>query len=602
MNHYQPLTDDHRHILLQVLRAPQTLQALGPLSEHADPELLTQVMDEAGKFVGEVVAPLNRDGDETGARWSNGAVTMPPGFRDAYQAFWQAGWPSLACATEDGGQGLPSVLEAILYEMLSAANHGWTMAPGLLHGAYECIKHHASDELKARYLEKIATGEWLATMCLTEPHAGSDLGLASTRAVPMPDGRYALSGTKIFISGGEHDLTDNIVHLVLARLPDSPPGPKGLSLFLVPKFYEDGDGCSAGPSQAKPAPSGGSEPHAVGSVGARVRSAVHCERIEEKMGLHGSPTCVMRFEQAAAWIVGEPGKGLNAMFVMMNAARLHVGLQGIGLLEAAWQKAHAYAQERRQMRAPGSASKAGQADPIGQHPAMRRILDTQRAWIDAGRVVAYRTALELDVIKHHPDAARRAAAGRWCSLVTPVLKSAWTDQAFTGSSACLQVFGGHGYVREWGVEQHVRDARVAMIYEGTNEIQAIDLLVRKVLADGGQGLNALLDFVEADIPAQAKTRTAAVARIGTLRALTKQIVEAAPQDAQLPFRVADDYLRACALVLLDWAWLRIDAAVDAHTPNATTRWHAPAKALRQWVLPEFQMRSYIIVQQCTAAA
>ncbi|OAD42187.1 acyl-CoA dehydrogenase, partial [Hydrogenophaga crassostreae] len=401
-------------ILQQVLQAPEQLRGLPAYGEF-DADLMQQVLEEAGKFVGEVIAPLNREGDEIGAQFNNGTVTTPPGFREAYQAFWQAGWPALSAAGEDGGQGLPAVLEAMLYENLSAANHGWTMAPGLLHGAYECIKHHGSDTLKARYLEKVATGEWLATMCLTEPHAGSDLGLVRTKAVPQADGRYLLSGTKIFISGGEHDLTDNIVHLVLARLPEAPPGPKGLSLFLVPKFYEDG-----------------------------TRSAVACERIEEKMGLHGSPTCVMRFDEAAGWMVGEPGKGLNAMFVMMNAARLHVGLQGIGLLEAAWQKADAYAQERQQMRAPGSPSKAGQADPIQKHPAMRRILDAQRAWIDAGRVLAYRTALELDVIKHHPDPAKRETANRWCTLVTPVLKAAWTDQAFTGASACLQAFGGHG--------------------------------------------------------------------------------------------------------------------------------------------------------------
>jgi alkylation response protein AidB-like acyl-CoA dehydrogenase len=600
MNAYQPRTDDMQFVLSRVLNAPAQLQAL-PAFAEVDPDLMQQVLDEAGKFVGEVIAPLNRDGDEIGAQWKDGAVTMPPGFKAAYQSFWQSGWPALAANAEDGGQGLPSVLEAMLYEMLSAANHGWTMAPGLLHGAYECIKHHASDELKALYLEKVATGEWLATMCLTEPHAGSDLGLARTKAVPLPDGRFAVSGTKIFISGGEHDLTDNIVHLVLARLPDAPPGPKGLSLFLVPKFYPDG-----------------------------TRSRVHCDRIEEKMGLHGSPTCVMRFDEAVCAIVGEPGKGLNAMFVMMNAARLHVALQGIGLLDAAWQKADAYAQERRQMRAPGKGKSAGRtagppqgapapsggsavhavtsvgaldhADLIGEHPAMRRILDTQRSWIDAGRVLAYRTALELDLSKHSQDAEQQAAAQRWCSLVTPVMKSVFTHQAFHGGSDCLQVFGGHGYVREWGIEQIVRDARVAMIYEGTNEIQAIDLLVRKVLADGGQGLNALLDTLQADLLKQAKASTQATARIQTLRAVTQQIVQAAPHDAALPYRVADDYLRAVALVLIDWAWLRIEAGVDDNTPHADTRWKAPAKALRDWVLPEFQMRSFIIVSQCTAAA
>jgi len=462
MNTYQAPVDDINFILARVLNAPAHVQALPSFAE-VDHDLMQQVLVEAGKFVSEVVAPLSRTGDEVGCQFNNGEVITPPGFKGAYQAFWQAGWPALACAAEDGGQGLPAVLEAVLYEMLSGANHGWTMAPGLLHGAYECIRHHASGELKARYLEKIATGEWLATMCLTEPHAGSDLGLVRTKAVPQPDGSYQLSGTKIFISGGEHDLSSNIIHLVLARLPDAPPGPKGLSLFLVPKFMPDG-----------------------------TRSTVVCERIEEKMGLHGSATCVMRFDEATGWIVGTPGRGLNAMFVMMNAARLHVALQGIGLLEAAWQKADAYAKERRQMRAPGRGKSAAEADLIIEHPAMRRILDTQRAWIDGGRVLAYRTAVELDILKHHADTDRKAQAELWCSLVTPVLKAAWTHQACYGASECLQVFGGHGYVREWGIEQIVRDARVSMIYEGTNEIQAIDLLVRKVLADGAAGLTTLI--------------------------------------------------------------------------------------------------------------
>ena len=334
MNAYQVPVDALNHILFNVLQAPRQLAAL-PAFAEADEALMRQLLDEMGKFVSGRIAPLNRVGDEIGAQWHGGAVTMPPGFRDAYQAFWQAGWPALSAAPEDGGQGLPAVLDAALYESLSAANHGWTMAPGLLHGAYECLKHHGSEALKSQYLQKIATGEWLATMCLTEPHAGSDLGLCATRALPQADGTYLLNGTKIFISGGEHDLTDNIVHLVLARLPDAPPGPKGLSLFLVPKFYADG-----------------------------ARSAVVCERIEEKMGLHGSPTCVMRFDDARGWIVGAPGKGLNAMFVMMNAARLHVALQGIGLLSAAWQKADAYAHERKQMRAPG----AKETSPSGDGP------------------------------------------------------------------------------------------------------------------------------------------------------------------------------------------------------------------------------------------
>jgi alkylation response protein AidB-like acyl-CoA dehydrogenase len=403
--------------------------------------------------------------------------------------------------------------------------------------------------------------------------------------VPQPDGSFQLNGTKIFISGGEHDLTDNIVHLVLARLPDAPPGPKGLSLFLVPKFCEDG-----------------------------TRSGVHCERIEEKMGLHGSPTCVMRFDDATGWLVGAPGKGLGAMFVMMNAARLHVALQGIGLLDAAWQKADAYAQERRQMRAPGARPVAGPpqdgpapsggsavhavtsvgATPhtslIGEHPAMRRILDTQRAWIDGGRVLAYTTAVELDMQKHHADPQRREAAQRWCALVTPVIKATFTHQAFHGGSECLQVFGGHGYVREWGIEQHVRDARVAMIYEGTNEIQAIDLLVRKVLADGGTSLATLLTSLAAEVPAD----TGVALRFVQLTAVTAQLADAASRDASLPYWVADDYLRAVAVALMGWAGARIQAALQPDTPDLQARWQRPLQALACWILPEFDMRLAII--------
>ena len=567
MSHYQPNIQDMQFVLSHVLNASDQLKSL-PVFEELDDELVQQVLDEAGKFVGEVVAPLNRDGDEIGAQWQDGKVTMPPGFQAAYQMFWQAGWPALSADTEHGGQGLPTVLEIMLYEMLSAANHGWTMAPGLLHGAYECIKHYAGPSLKETYLSKVGTGEWLATMCLTEPHAGSDLGLSRTKATPQADGRYTLNGTKIFISGGEHDLTDNIVHLVLARLPDAPPGPKGLSLFLVPKFYPNGE-----------------------------RSAVHCDRIEEKMGLHGSPTCVMRFEDALAEIIGEPGKGLNAMFVMMNAARLHVAMQGIGLLDAAWQKANAYAKERRQMRAPASkqrkAKSAAEADFIIEHPAIRRILDTQRSWVDGGRVLAYQTAIELDRIKH-ADKETADRSQRWCALVTPVMKAAFTHQAFHGGSDCLQVLGGHGYVREWGIEQIVRDARVAMIYEGTNEIQAIDLLVRKIMTDGGQSLNQLLD----DMKAETQIETAEATQ---LRKLTQNILTAAQLDPSVGHRVADDYLRAMALVLLQWAWQRIDANLDQDSPELKDRWQSPSKAFRQWVLPEFAMRSHIIEAQCAAS-
>ncbi len=563
---YQPRLEDIQFILEKVLHVPQRMAEL-PAYAEVDADLINQVLDEAGKFVANEIAPLNRVGDEVGAQFNQGHVTMPPGFKEAYQSFWQSGWASLTTATDDGGQALPAVLESVLYEWLSAANHGWTMAPGLLHGAYECIKHHASDALKAQYLSKVGTGEWLATMCLTEPHAGSDLGLARTKAVAQADGSYHISGTKIFISGGEHDLTDNIVHLVLARLPDAPAGPKGLSLFLVPKFYEDGS-----------------------------RSAVHCERIEEKMGIHGSPTCVMRFDEARGWLVGEVGKGLNAMFVMMNAARLHVGLQGVGLLDAAWQKANAYAHERRQMRAPKPAGVKGEpTDFIIEHPAMRRILDTQRAWIDGSRVLAYQTGLALDIAKHHPDAAQRESAQRWCALTTPILKAACTEQGFHGASDCLQVFGGHGYVSEWGIEQNVRDARIAMIYEGTNEIQAVDLLMRKVLGDGGTSLNAMLDELSAGLDPNAVHEAHVLALFQQLRDITHEATQVSTRaDGSVTLSwIAGDYLRLATLALLAWSWTRIEAA----KPTDVARWQAPATALRAWVLPEFEMRVNIIRAQ-----
>jgi alkylation response protein AidB-like acyl-CoA dehydrogenase len=406
-------------------------------------------------------------------------------------------------------------------------------------------------------------------MCLTEPHAGSDLGLVNTRAVAQADASFQISGSKIFISSGEHDLSDNIVHLVLARLPDAPPGPKGLSLFLVPKFLPDGS-----------------------------RSAVHCERIEEKMGLHGSATCVMRFEAATGWLIGESGRGLNAMFVMMNSARLHVALQGIGLLEAAWQKADEYSRERRQMRAPGrkaaqarsNAAVASAADLIGEHPAMRRILDSQRAWIDAGRVIAYRTALELDITKQHPSSERREAAQRWCSLSTPILKAIFTQQAFYGGSECLQVFGGHGYVRESGIEQHVRDARVTMIYEGSNEIQAIDLLLRKVLPDGAFAFNGWLAELGADLDPAVPAQARLLSRLTSLREHTQRLLQAAAQDDTLAYWLAEDFLHAVGLTLVDWAWTQIERSSEAAEP----RWRAPAQAVQRWIMPELDMRLAII--------
>jgi alkylation response protein AidB-like acyl-CoA dehydrogenase len=545
---YQPNASEVSAILFDVLRADQQLAELSRFDE-CDRDVMQAVLNEASAFIGEHVAPLNRSGDEIGAQWKDGVVTMPPGFKSSYEQFWKAGWAGISAMPEHGGQGMPTLMYTVVSEWLNAANQAWNMAPGLLHGAYECIRHFASDELKDRYAAKIASGEWMATMCLTEPHAGSDLGLCRTKSTPQDDGSYRVSGEKIFISGGEHDLVDNIIHLVLARLPDAPPGPKGLSLFLAPKIMPDG-----------------------------TRNGVHCDRIEEKMGLHASGTCAMRFDNAKAWIVGEPGKGLNAMFVMMNAARLLVAMQGVGTLSAAWQIADAYARERTQMRAPVRSDATRPADPIIEHPAMARVLDTQRAWLDAGRVLAYQTAIELDVAEFHPDSARRKQAEVWCALMTPVLKAAWTQQGFDGASACLQVLGGHGYVREWGIEQLVRDIRVAMIYEGTNEIQANDLLIRKVMGDGGAAMFTLIERLLSDVQKggeEQASRAHAETLLRSLQSATQDRVT--HQDLPYAYEVAQDYLQLAALAFSAWAHARLSAS------NVAAQFEKSSRAARKWV-------------------
>jgi len=529
---------------------------------------MDQILEEASKFVELQISPLNEIGDRIGCTWRDGVVTTPPGFKEAYQSFWQSGWASLTTQESDGGQALPAILEFILYEWLSGANHGWTMAPGLLHGAYECIRHHASEELKNLYLEKVGTGEWLATMCLTEPHAGSDLGMVSTKARPCADGSYELTGSKIFISGGEHDLTPNIVHLVLARVAGAQEGSKGLSLFLVPKFYPDGQ-----------------------------RSSVYCERIEEKMGIHGSPTCVMRFEDSKAWLVGQENQGLKAMFIMMNAARLHVALQGVGLLDSSLQKAHAYAQERRQMRAP-KASEVTQApkeraDLIIEHPAVERILLGQNALVQGMRILAYQTAVQLDLAAYSADLAVKQSAQRWSTLITPILKSACTESGFLGSSECLQVFGGHGYIKEWGIEQNVRDARIAMIYEGTNEIQAIDLLLRKVASDAGAQLNLMIDDLIGQLPSDADSSKAVLALFERIRALTHGLMQNKERvnfQRQLSL-IASDYLHLLFLALISWSWSQIDHALSQRAINApedefSVFMRKSAQSFRTFTLPQ----------------
>ena len=463
---YDPPLRDMRFVIDEVLGAPAAWAAM-PAHAEIDSDMAAAVLEEAGRFAAEVLAPTNGPGDLEGCTWRDGEVSTPSGYKAAYQAFVDGGWPALACDPDCGGQGLPELLNAALFEMLVSANHAWTMYPGLLHGAYEVLHQHASGWLRDTYLPKVTSGEWLSTMCLTEAHAGSDLGLLRTRAVPGADGAYAITGNKIFISGGDHDLTPNIVHLVLARLPDAPVGTKGLSLFLCPKWLPDGR-----------------------------RNAARCDSIEKKMGIKGSATSVMSFDGATGWLLGEPNRGLQAMFLMMNAARLHVALQGLGHLEVATQNALRYTAERLQSRSPSrpAGTPAAAADPIVLHPTVRRQLWTLQARTESARVLCYWTAQALDEEHAHPDEAARQAAGDRATLLTPVLKALMTDYGHHGADRALGLWGGHGYIHEYGIEQLVRDSRIAMIYEGTNEIQAIDLLLRKVLPDGGTRLRALLDW------------------------------------------------------------------------------------------------------------
>lgn len=540
---YEAPLRDMRYVIEDVLGLPAQWSAV-PAFADLDADTARQVLAEAARFATEVLAPTNAAGDLEGCTLADGEVRTPKGFNEAYRAFVEAGWPALACDPAVGGQGLPQVLNAALYEMLAAANHAWTMYPGLLHGAYECLHLHASDELKQRYLGRVVSGEWLSTMCLTEAHAGSDLGLLSTRATPAADGSYRLKGTKIFISGGDHDLTDNIVHLVLARLPDAPAGTKGISLFLAPKFLPDGS-----------------------------RNALRCDGIEKKMGIKGSATCVMAFDSATGWLVGEPNRGLQAMFAMMNAARLHVALQGLAHAQNAHRNAVVYAHERLQSRAPVRGEAKGAADPIVLHPAMRRTLLRQRVLVEGARVIAYEAAHLIDLAEHSPDAAVRERAQEQAALLTPVLKSFLTDNGFALASDALQVFGGHGYTHDWGVEQCVRDARIAMIYEGTNQIQAIDLVVRKLVADGGRRFAAWLESLAASLPAGAAHGAQAFEQLRLLGELAADLVRASRDDAELPFRVADDLLRATALALIAHAWARAEA-VSARPAHAGDAFHA----------------------------
>ncbi len=544
MPSYTAPLEDMVFVLDEVLGFSEKLKSW-PKHQEFDLQILQEILNQSARFAEEVIQPLNQVGDIEGCQLDplTHEVSTPKGFREAYQAFVDGAWTSISCDPLYGGQGLPMVVNQCVYEMLNSANQAWTMYAGLTHGAYECLHAHGSEWQKKTFLPKLTSGEWSGTMCLTEPQCGTDLGLITTKAVPLEDGQYALTGQKIFISAGEHDMTPNIVHLVLARLPDAPRGSKGISLFLVPKFLV----------------------HEDASLGER--NGIFCSALEHKMGIKGSATCQMVLDGARGTLVAEPGRGLAAMFVMMNAARIGVGMQSLGLTEVAYQNARRYAEERIQSRSllgPKDLTKA--ADPILVHPDVRRMLLTAKAYAQGGRALSLHCALLIDESVNASRPEAREEAQQDLALLTPIVKAFLTDNAWISTSLCLQVLGGHGYIRDWGMEQFVRDSRINMIYEGTNAIQSLDLLGRKVLANEGQTLRRFGAQVQTFIELVQSSEHAQEMQSLTksLRSLSQRIEQVtgelgfkALQNAEEVGAGAVDYLRVLGHFVVGYFWARM---------------------------------------------
>jgi alkylation response protein AidB-like acyl-CoA dehydrogenase len=538
---YTPPLRDMQFVMHELLNVTTDLAAI-PAHADMDADTINAVLEEGGKFAAEVLLPLNITGDAEGCHYDavTHAVTTPAGYKQAYKKYVEGGWAALACEPEYGGQGLPLVVNQCFYEMMNSANQAWTMYPGLTHGAYAALEAHGTPEQKATYLPKMTSGEWTGTMCLTESHSGTDLGLLRTKAEPQADGNYKISGEKIFISAGEHDMSDNIIHLVLARLPDAPPGIKGISLFIVPKFLVNADG----------------------SLGAK--NPVYCGGIEHKMGIKSNSTAQIVLDGAVGTLVGQPNKGMQAMFVMMNAARLGVGNQSLGLTEVAFQNALAYAKDRIQMRSlTGVKAKDKAADPIIVHPDVRKMLLTAKAYSEGGRALLCYSAMLLQKEHGHPDEKVRKDSGELLALLTPIVKAFVTDNAWIATSHCMQVFGGHGYIKEWGMEQFVRDARINMIYEGTNTVQSLDLLGRKVLSNNGATLMKFGKLVGALVAEEGVNEKMAefITPVAVLAdQMTKFTTELGFKGFQNPDEVgaaAVDYLRVAGHLVFGYFWARM---------------------------------------------
>ena len=540
--------------LLNNVFTADTLFSSMPGTEEVSTDLTSAIVEEAGKIAEGLLAPINQSGDQQSCQYNDGVVTTPDGFKEAYKAYAEGGWAGLTGEVAYGGQGMPKTLSALIEEMSFAANSSFALFTILTTGATLTLSQHGSEELKQRYLPKMYEGVWTGTMCLTEPHAGTDLGMIKTRAVPNADGSYSLSGTKIFITAGEHDLAENIIHLVLAKLPDAPAGPRGISLFLVPKMLVDEQSELTGE-----------------------RNGVRCGSIEHKMGIKASPTCVMNFDEAKGYLVGELNNGLSHMFTMMNYERLSMGLQANGLADSAYQVAAAYAKERVQGRAPtGPQQPEASADPLLVHPDVRRLLLTIRANVLAGRSLSIFAAMQLDISRFHPDADARARADKLVSLLIPVQKAYCTDRGFDACVMAQQVLGGHGYVAEWGLEQNVRDARIAQIYEGANGVQALDLMGRKTVRVNGELLALLSEEMDAFVAAQADVAAMQpyLSSLATCRSVlaeaTRFVIEGASQNPEEIGAASYAYMELMGLTLYCFMWQRILAAAlaDKNDNNA----------------------------------